>query len=278
MTPYPNLISESLLINETVTLLRSFGGRASAVSVVDFVMKIRRPDPYFAKLLVTDLIERDPRLTMVDDTVMLTQDAYADRLLEDTEFVVFDLETTGTKIPPCRITEIGAYRVRSGEVLDEFHTLVNPEMEIPPFITHLTGISDEMVADAPLFGDIVHGLLEFIGDSILVAHNSGFDMRFLNYEVGRVFPEYRVANPCLCTVQLSRKLLPDIVNHKLKTVAEHYSIGLENHHRAAADAHATAHIFVNLLSKLQDDGVTDLARLRLMGSRKRRPRRRRHVG
>jgi DNA polymerase-3 subunit alpha (Gram-positive type) len=278
VAPYPNLISDSLLINETVALLRSFGGRASAVSVVDFVMKIRRPDPYFAKLLVTDLISRDPRLTLNDDTVELTADAYADRLLEDTEFVVFDLETTGTKLPGCRITEIGAYRVRRGQVLDEFHTLVNPEMPIPPFITHLTGISNEMVADAPLFSDVVDGLLEFIGDSILVAHNSGFDMRFLNFEVGRVFPEYRVANPCLCTVQLSRKLLPDILNHKLKTVAEHYSIGLENHHRAAADAHATAHIFVNLLSKLRDDGVTDLARLRIMGSRKRRSRRRRYVG
>jgi DNA polymerase III epsilon subunit family exonuclease len=278
VTPYPNLISESLLINETVALLRSFGGQASAVSVVDFVMKIRRPDPYFAKLLVTDLIARDPRLTLNGDTVELTADAFADRLLEDTEFVVFDLETTGTKIPPGRITEIGAYRVRSGNVLDEFHTLVNPEMQIPPFITHLTGISDEMVADAPLFEEVVDRLLEFIGESILVAHNSGFDMRFLNHEVGRIFPEYRMGNPCLCTVQLSRKLLPEIVNHKLKTVAEHYAIGLENHHRAAADAHATAHIFVNLLSKLRDDGVTDLARLRKMGSRHHRSRRRRYVG
>jgi DNA polymerase III epsilon subunit family exonuclease len=277
VTPYPNLISDSLLINETVRLLRSFGGRASATSIVDFVMKIRRPDPRLARLLVADLIARDPRLTLNEDTVELTHDAYADRLLEDAEFVVFDLETTGTKIPPCRIIEIGAYRVSHGNVLDEFHTLVNPGMEIPPFIAGLTGISNEMVAEAPRFADVVDGLLAFIGNSILVAHNSGFDMRFLNYEVGRIFPEYRLANPCLCTVQLSRKVLPDIVNHKLKTVAEHYSIGLENHHRAAADAHATAHIFVNLLSKLQDDGVTDFARLRKMGSRKRK-RRPRHVG
>jgi DNA polymerase-3 subunit alpha (Gram-positive type) len=261
-----------------VALLRSFGGRASAVSVVDFVMKIRRPDPYLAKLLVTDLIARDPRLTLNDDIVELTADAYADRLLEDAEFVVFDLETTGTKLPPNRITEIGAYRVRNGRVLDKFQTLVNPELPIPRFITQLTGIDDEMVRDAPVFSDVAHELLEFIGDSILVAHNSGFDMRFLNYEIGRVFPHYRVANPCLCTVKLSRKLLPDIVNHKLKTVAEHYSIDLTNHHRAAADAHATAHIFVNLLTKLRDDGVTDFARLRKMGTRKYRSRKRKYVG
>ena len=182
--------------------------------------------------------------------------------MTETEFVVFDLETTGAKAPPCRITEIGAYRVRNGEVTEEFQTLVNPEMPIPAFITQLTGITDEMVADAPMFADIAHDCLSFIGDSILVAHNSGFDMRFLESEIGRVFPDYRVANPCLCTVQLSRKLLPDIVNHKLKTVAEHYSIDLVNHHRAAADAYATAHIFVNLLTKLDDQGVTDLGRLR----------------
>ena len=268
MSPYPNLISESLLINETVALLRSFEGRASAVSVVDFVMKIRKPDPYFARLLVTDLIDRDPRLSLNGDMVELREDGFAARELADTEFVVFDLETTGSKAPPCRITEIGAYRVKNGEVLDKFHTLVNPRMPIPPFITALTGISDEMVGEAPLFEDVAIQFLEFIGDSVMVAHNSGFDMRFLNHEIGRIFPDYKLANPCLCTVQLSRRLLPDIENHKLKTVAAHYEIDLTNHHRAAADAFATAHIFVNLLTRMRSEGVSDLATARSYGSRK----------
>ncbi len=268
MTPYPNLISESLLISETVSLLRSFGGRASAVSVVDFVMRIRKPNPNLAKMLVADLIERDPRLSLNGDMVELELDGFENREIASTDFVVFDLETTGAKAPPCRITEIGAYRVRDGNVTDEFQTLVNPETPIPPFITGLTGISDEMVKDAPKFADVVHDLLGFIGDSVLVAHNSAFDMRFLNYEIGLIFQDYRIANPCLCTVQLSRKLLPDIVNHKLKTVAEHYSIDLVNHHRASADAYATAHIFVNLLTRLNDDGVRDLAAVRDLSNRK----------
>jgi DNA polymerase III epsilon subunit family exonuclease len=268
MTPYPNLIPESLLITDTIALLRSFGGRASAVSIVDFVMKIRKPDPHLARLLVADLIDRDPRLTLNGDIVELADNEFDKRQLSSTEFVVFDLETTGAKSPPCRITEIGAWRVRNGEVTDEFQTLINPEIPIPRFITHLTGISDGMVADAPLFADIAYDFLEFIGDSILVAHNSGFDMRFLNHEIGRVFGSYRLVNPCLCTVLLSRKLLPDITNHKLKTVAEHYSIDLINHHRASDDAKATAHIFVNLLSRLQSDGVDDLASVRKMGTRK----------
>lgn len=251
-------------------MLRSFGGKASAVSVVDFVMKIRKPDPRLARSLVADLIERDPRLTLNIDTVELADGDFEGRELAATEFVVFDLETTGAKAPPCRITEIGAYRVKNGQVAEKFETLVNPEMPIPWFITQLTGITDDMVAEAPKFADVAHDFLSFIGDSILVAHNSGFDMRFLNSEVARVFPDYRVANPCLCTVLLSRKLLPDIVNHKLKTVAAHYSIDLTNHHRASADAYATAHIFVNLLDKLYDGGVNDLAAVRKLGSRKHR--------
>ncbi|HQX55368.1 MAG TPA: exonuclease domain-containing protein [Pyrinomonadaceae bacterium] len=268
MTPYPNLISDSLLISETVSLLRSFGGKASAVSVVDFVMRIRKPDPNLAKMLVGDLIERDPRLSLNGDMVELELDGFENREIATTDFVVFDLETTGAKAPPCRITEIGAYRVRDGKVTEEFQTLVNPETPIPPFITGLTGISDDMVKDAPLFADVVHDFLNFIGDSVLVAHNSGFDMRFLNHEIGRIFEDYRMANPCLCTVQLSRRLLPDITNHKLKTVAEHYSIDLVNHHRASADAFATAHIFVNLLTQLSDDGVIDLAAVRDLSNRK----------
>lgn len=268
MTPYPNLISESLLINETIALLRSFNGRASAVSIVDFVMKIRKPERSMALILVSELIANDPRLTLNGDTVELIENANVELMLDDAEFVVFDLETTGAKSPPCRITEVGAYRVKNGMVAEKFHTLVNPETEIPPFITNLTGISDEMVADAPLFSEIVHDLLGFIGDSVLVAHNSHFDMRFLNHEISRVFPEHRLINPCVCTVQLSRRLLPHIENHKLKTVAQHYSIDLINHHRASADAFATAHIFVNLLVQVRDKGIVDVSGLRTYASRK----------
>src|SRR4029079_11253002 len=224
MKPYPNLISESLLINETIALLRSFGGRASAVKGVDFVMNIRKPEPGLAKLLVSDLIERDPRLRLSDDFVELVSDGFDARSLAETDFVVFDLETTGAAVPPCRITEIGAYRIKNGVVADEFHSLVNPETPIPPFITSLTGISNEMVKDAPRFHEVVGNFLDFLGDAVLVAHNAPFDMRFLNHEIGKIYENYRVANPCLCTVQLSRKLLPDIMNHKLKTLAEYYSV------------------------------------------------------
>jgi DNA polymerase-3 subunit alpha (Gram-positive type) len=263
-----NLISDSLLINETIAMLRMFGGRATAVKIVDYVMNIRKPDPSIARLLVQDLCDRDPRLQLVEDTIELVQNSVEARRLLETDFVVFDLETTGAKAPPCRITEIGAFRVSRGTITEKFHTLVNPETPIPPFITSLTGIDHEMVKDAPVFADVADALLDFLGDSVLVAHNASFDMRFLNHEVSRVYGEYRVANPCLCTVQLSRKLLPHIENHKLKTVAEYYSISLVNHHRASDDAKATAEIFVNLLDLLTIAGVHDIGSIKQLGLRR----------
>jgi DNA polymerase-3 subunit alpha (Gram-positive type) len=227
--------------------------------VVDTIMAINTPPADFARKLVSDLVETDPRLKLTEDTLELIAVNHDSRQLYDTEYVVFDLETTGAKTPPCRITEIGAYRVSNGEIVGEFSTLVNPETLIPPFITDLTGITNSMVRNAPKFREIADDFLEFIGDAVLVAHNSHFDMRFLNHEIGRIYDGYRVANPCLCTVQLSRKLLPHIENHRLHTVAGYFSINIENRHRASDDAHATARIFVNLLLQLENLGVRDLA-------------------
>src|SRR5829696_3199712 len=125
MPPFPNLISETILVTHTIQYLQAVGGKASAVRIVDRVMKIRKPDPGFALMLVSDLVACDPRLSMCDEVVELVDGAHDHIDLDDAEFVVLDLETTGAKAPPSRITEIGAYRVRGGEVTEEFHTLVN---------------------------------------------------------------------------------------------------------------------------------------------------------
>ncbi|MGI9054340.1 MAG: 3'-5' exonuclease [Pyrinomonadaceae bacterium] len=259
-----------MLITETVELLESLGGRVSAVEVVDYVMKIRKPDADLAKMLVIDLIEKDPRLALKEDFLELIQKDFNQNKLLETDFVVFDLETTGAKTPPCRITEIGAYKIKNGEIVEEFQTLVNPETPIPPFITGLTGISDRMVKGAPRFSDVAENFLEFIDDSVLVAHNAHFDMRFLNHEIGRIYESYRMGNPHLCTVHLSRKLLPDLVNHRLHTVAEHYAIYIKNRHRAADDALATANIFCNFLVQMNESGITDLSAAQKLRGEKRK--------
>jgi len=258
MSPYPNLISDSLLVNETIELLKSRGGFASAVKVVDKVMKISSPEPGLAKLLVSDIIENDPRLMLNEDTVELIENGLENRQLAETDFVVFDFETTGAKTPPCRVTEIGAFKVRNREIVDEYQTLVNPETPIPEFISNLTNITDAMVKTAPKFAEIISDFMEFVGDAVLVAHNAPFDMRFLNHEIKRIHSDYRIANPYLCTVRLSRKLVPEVDNHRLNTMANYYSIDLTNHHRASADAKATATIFINLLEKLEEKGIKDL--------------------
>ncbi|HJS50450.1 MAG TPA: exonuclease domain-containing protein, partial [Pyrinomonadaceae bacterium] len=163
---------------------------------------------------------------------------------------------------------IGAYRVRDGEIHDAFHTLVDPQTPIPRFVGMLTGISDEMVRKAPKFAEVADELMKFIGTSVIVAHNSQFDMGFLNYEIAKVYGEYRLSNQSLCTVQLARGVIDGIDNHKLKTVANYYSVELINHHRAAEDALATAHILIRLLKELKELGVNDLSVARKLPSKK----------
>src|SRR5688572_13311230 len=177
MLPHPNLISDSFLVNTTIDLLVSVGGSSPAIDVVEHVMSIRNAGESLACLLISDVVERDPRLSIDGNIVSLVEADHESINLSETGFVVFDFETTGAKTPPCRVTEVGAYRVMNGEIVGDFHSLINPEMPIPLFITMLTGISDEMVRTAPKFEEVAADFLEFIGDSVLVAHNAGFDLR-----------------------------------------------------------------------------------------------------
>ena len=186
------------------------------------------------------------------------------RPLRDITFTVVDLETTGGSAQGgSMITEIGAVKVRGGEILGEFQTLVNPHTQIPAFIAVLTGITNSMVADAPTIESALPAFLEFAHGSVLVAHNAPFDTSFLNHEISRVYPGHRMVNPHLCTVRLSRRALPDLVNHRLDTIASHFSIPIISRHRAGSDALATAEIFLRILKELEEThGIKDLAAAR----------------
>ncbi|HYJ45814.1 MAG TPA: exonuclease domain-containing protein [Pyrinomonadaceae bacterium] len=265
MTAPPlNLIPDSPLLQETVEMLRVCGGCAPAADIADIVLKLPDLDSEIAAMLVADLIKDDRRLVLRDSAMVeLNCGNVEARLLTEADFVVVDVETTGAKTPPCRITEIGAYRVSRGRIVSEFQTLVNPETEIPPYIVQLTGISNEMVKGAPPFPDIARAWLDFAGESVLVAHNAQFDTRFLNHEIARVFPGRRMVNTHLCTVKLSRKIFPGLQNYRLHTVADHFAIQILNRHRAADDALATAEIFLHMLNRLDQHGVRDVAGARL---------------
>lgn len=264
MMPYPNLVSDSTLVQDTIDLLVDAGGRANATEIVDAVFKMSHVDADLAGLLVADLVRNDRRFRIVDKhMVELCQDSWASRLLKDLEFVVVDVEATGAKTPPNRLIELGAYRIRDGRIVDKFLSLVNPEIPIPRFVMSLTGITNDMVKQAPVFAELAPRWLDFVADSVLIAHNAPFDTNFLNHEISRVYPGHRMLNPHLCTVRLCRRTMPELSNHRLDTVASHFSIPIVSRHRAGSDALATAKIFVFLLAKLEEEhGITDLASAR----------------
>jgi DNA polymerase III epsilon subunit family exonuclease len=263
MPPYPNLVSDSTLVQDTIDLLAGSGGRAAAAEIVDAVFKISHMDDELAGLLIADLVRNDRRFKIVENTVELLEDDSHSRLLKDLDFVVVDVEATGAKMPPNRLIELGAYRIRGGRIVDKFLSLVNPEIPIPRFVAVLTGISNEMVKTAPVFADVAPQWLDFVSDSVLVAHNAPFDTSFINHEISRVYPGHRMVNPHLCTVRLSRRTLPALSNHRLDTIADHFSIPILSRHRAGSDAHATAEIFIRILTELEEThGIKDLAAAR----------------
>ena len=169
------------------------------------------------------------------------------------EFVVFDIETTGLSAMTCKITEIGAVLVQKGEVLKVFSTFVNPEGHIPEEITELTGITDDMVADAPSQGDAVKAFIEFVGGRTVVAHNANFDMGFIRRAAENAGIPFNP--PYLDTLSMSRFLNPELKNHKLDTLVDFYHLGDFNHHRACDDAEVTAKIFCKMTEKLAGESI-----------------------
>ena len=183
-------------------------------------------------------------------------------------FVVVDLETTGGSPAESHITEIGAVRVRGGEVLGEFQTLVNPHVPIPAFIQVLTGITDAMVADAPRIEAALPAFLEFARGSVLVAHNAGFDISFLKAaaaKTGNAWPGFEV----LDTVTLARQLVPrdEARNHKLSTLAALFGSPTTPDHRALHDARATVDVLHALIGRVGGLGVHTLEELSSYTSR-----------
>ncbi|MFV0504601.1 MAG: PolC-type DNA polymerase III [Lachnospirales bacterium] len=169
----------------------------------------------------------------------------------DSEYVVFDVETTGFYQKTCKIIEIGAAKIKNGEIVDEFNELINPEESLSETIVNLTKITDTMLKNKETIEFVLPKFIEFIGDSILVAHNANFDIGFINANTKRVLNK-ELENTFIDTVNLSRMLYPNLKNHKLNTVADHLRIVLESHHRAVDDAKATAEIFLKEIEELKN--------------------------
>ena len=179
------------------------------------------------------------------------------QLLRGETYVVFDIETTGFSPINCRIIEIGAVKVKDGQIIDRYSTFVNPKVPIPFEIQKLTGIQDQMVCDAPTIETILPEFTAFCEDCIMVAHNAGFDMSFIIENANRqgLFSDYTYMD----TMVMSRVLLPKQNKHTLDALCKVFNVSLENHHRAVEDAEATAQIFIRFMNMLYEKNLESLA-------------------
>ncbi len=173
----------------------------------------------------------------------------------DEEMVVFDIETTGLSNRTAKIIEIGAVKIKAGNIIDRFDIFVDPECPIPEEITRLTSITDTDVKGAPREGEAVEMFLKFAGDRLLIAHNANFDIGFIRVAAERNGIPFN--NAYLDTLGLSKYVNPELKNHKLDTIVEHYNIGEFHHHRASDDAEVLARIFIKMLERLTKEGLTD---------------------
>ena len=177
-------------------------------------------------------------------------------------YAVVDVETTGgSHGRGHRITEVAVVEVRDGVLAGGFHTLVNPGRRIPPRISSMTGITDEMVVGAPYFDAVADRLMEHLRGRIFVAHNARFDWGFVSAQMAEAVGEVPDVER-LCTVRMARRLLPRLRRRNLDAVAAHYGVEIDGRHRAYGDATATARILLRLLDEAETRGLGDLRALR----------------
>ena len=220
--------------------------------------------------LLTDVTAGDSRIVCTGTTVSLAG-AHEDPLLEEAEFVVFDLETTGLSGARDRICEVGAARVRALELVDSFQSLVNPRVALPQPITRLTGLREHELRRAPPVSSVIRRFVAFAGDAPLAAHNARFDQRFLERQLQWLHGR-RLAEPPLCTAALARRLLEGRVRRVgLASLADFFGVPTRPCHRALPDAESTAQVLVCLIGLAQEVGARRVSDLRkLEAPRKRR--------
>lgn len=194
---------------------------------------------------------------MVDDTAPIIRDCNITGPIEDTTFVVFDLETMGLNGHEHEIIEIGAIKLKGTRIVDTFSSFVNPKKIIPKKISELTHITQDMVDNAPTIEDVLPKFLEFTKDAVMVAHNSAFDMGFIRRDAKKYMGiDYKP--PVIDTLQMARDLYPDLKGYNLDRLNKTFKLSLENHHRAIDDAQSTAKLFIMFLEKYIENGVVNV--------------------
>ena len=279
---------QTLLAERAADFLKA--GPADATSLIASICQLSVVPALVAEHMALTLLRDHPRFARTSSGAWRLSEpapsgwfcpADEEPLLASLSFAVVDVETTGGRPHTGdRITEIAIVTVKNGAVVDVFDTLVNPERSIPPFITRLTNISWEMVREKLPFRDVCADVLRVLDGNVFVAHNASFDWRFLSAEVARSTGR-ELTGRRLCTVRLSRRILPQLRSRSLDWVARHYGVEIPPgmRHRAAGDALATAHCLLRLLEDARSHGCerwSELDRFLASGSpaaRRRRGRR-----
>lgn len=254
-------------------LARLDDGPADSVTLVREELGLARATRAVAERVAVALIGSDPRVRRQQNGLwaLVRGDGEATRL-GDCTFAVTDVETTGGRSGNGdRITEIAIWTLARGEIACAFESLVNPERPIPRFVASLTNITDAMVRHAPVFDEVADAVTDHLAGRVFVAHNARFDWAFLARELKRS-RDVALTGPRLCTVQLTRRLVPGLRSRGLDSVAAYFGIEFSSRHRASGDAEATAKILQKLIGLAQEQGVETVEGLQTLASRPRRRR------
>lgn len=233
-----------------------FSGPRSALELAREVMGLAQASPVIAERLAVALLGADPRVHQLPDGRWAAINAARQIVsLSDCTFAVVDVETTGMRSRfDDRITEIAIVTVGGGRVEVAFDSLINPERYIPPRITSVTGITNEMVARAPRFADVSDAIMSALSGRIFVAHNVRFDWNFVDAEMRRA-RDLVLSGPRLCTVRLARRLVQGVVSCGLDSLCHYFGWENEARHRAGGDAMVTAYLLNRLIQLASDRGA-----------------------
>ena len=190
---------------------------------------------------------------MIDDEALMITNP-KDKKIDEEEFVVFDIETTGLNSHTNKIIEIGAVKIKAGRIIDRYSQLINPGISIPYHITEITSITNEQVANQPKIDEVIGKFVDFIGDAVLVAHNAPFDMGFIKRDI-KEYLNIDLENSVIDTLQMARDLFPDFKKYGLGDLNKSLGLALEKHHRAVDDSQATANMFIIFLEKYKEKGI-----------------------
>ena len=179
-----------------------------------------------------------------------------------TEFVIFDVETTGFyPVKGDRIIEIAAIKVKNKKIISSFESLINPQRDLPEQSKAVHNITEEMLKDAPKAEDILPGMIDFIGNACLVGHNIKFDLDFLCYQLSAIGRKLRPETPALDTLKMSKHLVPQLSNHKLSSLALFFGVPIDETHRALPDVHLTIKVFYHLIEKARQQKIESFQEL-----------------